>query len=1697
MTLTAAGSPYTGNSVSVNSGVTLTVEPGAVVKLWSLDINGTLDVNGSSGSPAVFTSSSDSAPGQWLGISLNASASSIDHAVVRYANNNAITIAQGGTASITNSEITQTQFTGISSYRADPTVSGNHVHSNGGVGMNFAGGAPEIYENTVEDNAAGLTSWGGGINYEICNCSSITGEIDIHDNVVEDNGGMAGIAVHTGFSGLVTGTSIGNNEIRDNDGKGLSYLAQAAWDNQIPPDISTNTIEGNGQDGVWVAGDVATSTTWTSSNYAFVLQGRMDIQTGVTLELDPGFVLKASCCADFFQVQGELLAVGEPGNPITFTSDKDDSVAGDTNGDGAATAPAPGDWGSIHVGIGVGSGTSAATFDRASFRYGGRQPQFGTIDITCGNPGPGNPCASLPPIQHSKFVNNRTAVKVSGNAGQGPVLTRNLFRGNELSIQKIGSDALEAPDNDSGCKGGPANCTGANGLSGNVAYTEDSPGDDCNGQRLIDPIYGGLGALLGGEKPAQEGGGETKCEPGADPVVLATGGLVYSHTDLRLTNKTPRPLELTRTYNSLDPVDSGFGPGWSHSGLVTVSEKESGDVLVLWGHGRGDLFNEDAGSYEPPDGIHDVLEQELDGTFKLTTQEGAVYVFDEANQLVSHTDDHGQITSYAYSGGRLTTITDPSGQSLTFGYDAAGKIGEVSDSTGREVTYTYTADGDLDTVTDPLNGVTDYAYDSQRRLKSIKDPRDVTYLENVYDGQDRVIEQTDGEGNVWTLAYEEGQTEVTEPEGGTTTYLFDELRRTESKTNQLGHTTSYTYDDRGNVETETRPGGAVWTYDYDAAGNMTSAIDPMGGEREMTYDGSNQLTSYTDPRDQNWTFDWTGRDMTLITDPLDGETELTYNAAGQLLTVTDPNNHTTTYTYDGAGNLTSVTDPLSHATTYGYNPRGFLTSVTEPGKDPETYTRNALGDLLSRTTPEGHETSYDYDENGALIGVVDPALNEWTIERDGMERPISYTDPLDQETSVTYNDNLNPVTVTDRRNETTTYTYDLSNQLTSVERPEGGTWELSYDARGNRDEVTNPRENTTTYEFDLNDRMTEANEPLSTTTAYGYDSADNMTSITDPRSNVTEFSYDELGRMSAIEQPLGKITGFLYDPAGNLVSRITAEDALVYDYDGADRLLEVNDGTDVLRSFAYDDADRLTEATDAQSKTLEIGYDDDDNVIALDDDRGQAVARDFDSRGNLVESIDGRGTVQYAWDELNRMDSLTDPDLDEIGFAYDPEGNLTETELPNGVTTTNTFDGDGRMTSTSSEDTTPSVLQAFDYTYDAAGNRISQTDRNDDETTYVYDALDRLTEFDPPAGPAVSYGYDHAGNRTSAGGITSTFNELNQLTSSSDGTSYDYDDAGRLIERDNGITTTAYAWDPLDQLVQVDNGTDAIAYDYDALGRRSERSDGVAVTTAHYGDLSDNANLDTDATPSVIKSWLQGPAGLVEQTVGTTTSYPLSDAHGDITTVTDGSGGASARHEFDPWGAQTAGPHAEMGWLGSHQRRADQLTGLVQMGARHVDPLSGAFLSEDVVLGRHGVGQSLNRYGYGWSNPIGLFDLDGRSVCDGAGDVPGIGGILGERCEGVEDGVDAVGDAADDIWDASAGSRTWVGDRLYDFYKAYDDAADCLSKVVGETLEDPFYTDECFPEVPDDPLDTDEEPQDPDDPVPPGAPGKGPKRVEP
>lgn len=932
MTLTAEGSPYTGSSVTISEGVTVVAEPGAIVKLTgSLTVRGTLDVNGTPEESVVFTSSSDSAPGQWTGIQLESGAgsSSLSHAEVRYAKTG-VKVSGGISPGISNSSILSNSAAGISALGASSQIAGNTLADNGaGVVVSGDGSAPEIAENTIEDcggHAISQTIDGGE-----------TGEVRIHDNTIERCGSSSKASIHVfagNFNSVLTGITLAGNTIANGNGRAIDYYTSG--DDTVPPDIDENTITGNASNAVWVAGRLVESTTWENRGFVIVPRGGFDFKVakGATLTLGPGLVLKPYQFNAIFRVEGELIAKGTKAEPITLTSIKDDSVGGDTNMDGAATVPEPGDYIGLHFIEGSAErAPGRGDLDYVRARYGGAPASCGQ----CGGGGPmirfgssaaEGPTSAQSTVRRSLFnFSTRPAIQVNGDFPnqEAPEVSWNRFAGNGTAIDKTGNKTLAAPYNDYGCLSGPR---------------PKGCGDPIGPKVNPSPLQSEA------DEKGRCRGKKTDCPKGADPVSLASGELTYSHRDLLLTNKSGMPLEFIRSYSSGDASDSGLGPAWSHTALATATELEDGDVLVRRSDGRQDVFAKgEGGAYERPAGVTDTLVKNEDGTFSLTTLDRAVYDFEASGRIASITDDHGLKTTYGYdANGRLATITDPSEQTLTFSYDASNHITSVKDSTGREVKYTYSEAGNLKTVTDALGGVTEYSYDSEHRITSITDPKENVILQNTYDSQGRVVEQRDGLENLWKLDYKEGETIVTEPQGGKKTYAFDALGRLVSETDQLGNKTTTAYDAAGNVAEIVRPAGAKWTFGHDAAGNLTSVTDPLEGKRSYSYDAQNRPTGFTDARGKTWGYEWSeANDLVKVTDPAEGETKATYDAAGQPLSVTDPNEHTTTFTYDGRGNRLTAKDPLEHTASFAYDARNYLVSRTEPGLEPEELARNALG----------------------------------------------------------------------------------------------------------------------------------------------------------------------------------------------------------------------------------------------------------------------------------------------------------------------------------------------------------------------------------------------------------------------------------------------------------------------------------------------------------------------------------------------------------------------------------------------------------------------------------------------------------------------------------------------------------------------------------------------------------------------------------
>ncbi|HEY5708252.1 MAG TPA: right-handed parallel beta-helix repeat-containing protein [Solirubrobacterales bacterium] len=283
MTLTTGGSPYTG-SPTIESGVTMTIEAGVELTVGELIVKGTLKTEGTAEKPVVFKPTSKGFKWKGLVFKSGSGASLIDHAEVieaGYSGEPAITIDEASPR-ITNSVIRESTHYGIS-------VRG--------------GGAPEIDHNTVNQSGS------MGILYH--EPSSKSGEINIHDNSLDHNGGSATIYVEiSGSAGEnITAASLGDNVLSENSStQALSYNG-----GELPPDIGNNISTKNSNNSMAIGGALAKSGTWTDHGGPIFVSS-LKIEEAATLNAGPGLIFQGG----EFLVHGTFNVEGTAEDPVVF-----------------------------------------------------------------------------------------------------------------------------------------------------------------------------------------------------------------------------------------------------------------------------------------------------------------------------------------------------------------------------------------------------------------------------------------------------------------------------------------------------------------------------------------------------------------------------------------------------------------------------------------------------------------------------------------------------------------------------------------------------------------------------------------------------------------------------------------------------------------------------------------------------------------------------------------------------------------------------------------------------------------------------------------------------------------------------------------------------------------------------------------------------------------------------------------------------------------------------------------------------------------------------------------------------------------------------------------------------------------------------------------------------------------------------------
>jgi RHS repeat-associated protein len=309
-------------------------------------------------------------------------------------------------------------------------------------------------------------------------------------------------------------------------------------------------------------------------------------------------------------------------------------------------------------------------------------------------------------------------------------------------------------------------------------------------------------------------------------------------------------------------------------------------------------------------------------------------------QPASVTDQLGHTWTASYdSNGRLTGGNDPLGHHWTVTMNSAGQVTSVANALQNTWQIGYTG-GDLTSVTDPLSAMRRHFVDSGGRAAAV----------------------TDALGQMTRFAWDRLNrlTSATDALGGQNAFAYDPNGNVLSLTDALTHVTNYTYDSSDRVDTRTDPVVHAESRQYDANGNVTQVTDRKGQVTVSQYDALDRptLVTYANSATIAYTYDAGGR-LTQLADSANGTITRTHDGADRLTQETTPQG-TVSYTYDADGRRETMTVSGQPTVSYGYNNADQLTSLTQDGATV-AITYDDVGRRSSLTFPNGIVATYGYD----------------------------------------------------------------------------------------------------------------------------------------------------------------------------------------------------------------------------------------------------------------------------------------------------------------------------------------------------------------------------------------------------------------------------------------------------------------------------------------------------------------------------------------------------------------------------------------------------------------------------------------------------------------------------------------------------------------------------------------------------------------
>lgn len=449
-------------------------------------------------------------------------------------------------------------------------------------------------------------------------------------------------------------------------------------------------------------------------------------------------------------------------------------------------------------------------------------------------------------------------------------------------------------------------------------------------------------------------------------------------------------------------------------------------------------------------------------------------------------------------------------------------------------------------------------------------------------------------------------------------------------------------------------------------------------------------------------------------------------------------------TYDGYGRVTSVTDANGNTVEMLPSSCPEAGRIEYPdeggGKSFEQWSFDAACRPEEKLERNGSLTLYGYGAAGRLEQIVSAkGMNEERVQRRGYDdkgrqlyvesgrgiRTYTLPDHLDRPLR-----QVTPAEMDGSGVVASTFTYTVHGELLSSTDPTGHETTYTYDLMGRRTSES--------WESEICDPATLVGGNVGWLVAphtrhFAYDSKGRKVAEVEPNGARREFEYDAVDRrVREYATDLGNRTQvdpavyreWVYDETGNVtISRSFLGIETVTDYDGLGRKV-----------------DRWTPTGTGDVLRTHWEYDDNGNVVRV-------VAPAAYDPSACVKGAKGLASfsTDYTYTALDQLLTTTYPadahgDRHQETRSYDKAGRLVERTDPRGQTTTFVVDALGRVTRRILPDLTDT-----ETVYDANGNAVEVINELGLSSTHVFDALDRLVRSTSASGVVSEQSYSPRG----------------------------------------------------------------------------------------------------------------------------------------------------------------------------------------------------------------------------------------------------------------------------------------------------------------------------------------------------------------